>query len=107
MEQAKIREAFAQSGMQLTKACAVNAVKLAYRLGEQHDSIRVEAARPASVLLTLDEQRALLDFAERHQQLSSQRQEELATIIAPTLHIAPSQAVPGVHAIARSILGHI
>ncbi len=64
-------------------------------------------ARPASVLLTLDEQRALLDFAERHQQLSSQRQEELATIIAPTLHIAPSQAVPGVHAIARSILGQV
>lgn len=64
-------------------------------------------ARSASVLLTLDEQRALLDFAERHQQLSSQRQEELATIIAPALHIAPSQAVPGVHAIARSILGQV
>ena len=64
-------------------------------------------ARPPSVLLSLNEQRALLDFAERHQQLSSQRQEELATIIAPTLHIAPSQAVPGVHAIARSILGQV
>lgn len=64
-------------------------------------------ARPASVLLSLNEQRALLDFTERHQKLSSQRQEELATIIAPALHIEPSQAVPGVHAITRSILGHI
>ena len=64
-------------------------------------------ARPASALLSLNEQRALLDFAERHQKLSSQRQEELATIIAPALHIEPSQAVPGVHAIARSILGQV
>ncbi len=60
---------------------------------------------PTPVLLTLSEQQALLNFAERHQQLSSERQNELAAIIAPALHIAPTQAVTRLHGMARSILG--
>ncbi len=64
-------------------------------------------ASPAPILLTLAEQQALLNFAERHQQLSSQRQEELAAIIAPALHIAPVQAVTRLHAMAQSILGKV
>lgn len=64
-------------------------------------------ANPAAIVLTLAEQQALLNFAERHQQLSSQRQDELAAIIAPALHIAPAQAVTRLHGMARSILGQI
>ena len=65
------------------------------------------AASPAPILLSLTEQQALLNFAERQQKLSIQRQEELAAIIAPALHIAPAQAVNRLHAIARSILGRL
>lgn len=62
-------------------------------------------AQPAPIVLSLDEQQALLNFAERHQQLSSQRQEELAAIIAPALQIAPTHAVSRLQAMARAILG--
>jgi hypothetical protein len=73
----------------------------------QRGALPEVAASPAPILLTLAEQHALLNFAERHQQLSNERQEELAAIIAPALHIAPAQAVTRLHAMARSILGQV
>ena len=62
-------------------------------------------ASPLPFPLSLSEQQAVLSFAERHQQLSTQRSEELAAIIAPALSVSPPQAVTRLHAIARGILG--
>lgn len=42
--------------------------------------------------LALEDQRALIEFAQRQGQLSQARQEELATILAPTLESAPRGA---------------
>jgi uncharacterized RDD family membrane protein YckC len=55
-----------------------------YRENEQalHDIPRL-SPRPLPVALTLSEQRALLNFAERSQHLSPQRQQELASILTP------------------------
>lgn len=71
----------------------------------QRKSLAEVTASPSAYPLTRSEQHALLNFAERQQQLPKQRSEELAAIIAPALHIEPAQAVSGLYAIARSILG--
>ena len=61
----------------------------------------------APVPLTLAEQQALLGFAERHKQLSTQRSAELATIVAPALQLSQPQAVTELYRIARGILGKV
>ncbi len=63
------------------------------------------SACPAPLPLTLAEQQALISFSERQQQLSKQRSEELAAIIAPALQIPKAQAVTRLHSIARGIVG--
>lgn len=63
------------------------------------------APGPLPAVLSLSEQQAILSFAERHQQLSAQRSEELASIVAPALQLPPAQAVTGLYGIARTILG--
>lgn len=76
---------------------------------------RVSARQPmpevdacaSPLALTLAEQQALLSFAERHQQLSAQRSEELAAIIAPALQLPKAQAVTRLHSIARGIVGPV
>lgn len=55
--------------------------------------------------MSLSEQRALLNFAERAQQLSSARRQELAAILAEPLQVAPEQAEQRIHGIARGLLG--
>jgi len=55
-------------------------------------------------VLALDEQRAVLDFAERHQQLSSARRAELAAIVAPVLRVDEAQAEQQLHRVARGLL---
>lgn len=65
------------------------------------------SACPSPLPLTLAEQQAFISFTERHQQLSIQRSEELAAIIAPALQIPKSQAVTQLHSIARGIVGPV
>lgn len=60
----------------------------------------------APVSMTVDEQRAILSFAERQSQLSPARARELAQILAQPLHLIPDQAVTRLNGIARGLLGH-
>src|SRR5690606_14929238 len=55
--------------------------------------------------LKLDEQHALIAFAERHSTLTAQRRLELASILAEPLKIEPTQAEARIHGIARSLVG--
>lgn len=58
----------------------------------------------APVALRLDEQRAILDLAERQGELSSERTRELAILIATPLHIPADGAVAHVNGLARGLL---
>lgn len=57
------------------------------------------------VILSLEEQRAILGFAERQGELSAARRSELAAILAAPLEIPPAQAERHLHGIARALLG--
>lgn len=55
--------------------------------------------------LSLAEQRALLSFAERQRELSPERTQELANLLAEPLQVAPGQALTRINGIARSLMG--
>jgi uncharacterized RDD family membrane protein YckC len=55
--------------------------------------------------LTLDEQRALIAFAERQASLSAERRLELASILAEPLATWDQEAEAKIHGIARSLMG--
>ncbi|MNF02433.1 hypothetical protein D3C80_2015740 [compost metagenome] len=55
--------------------------------------------------LTLSEQRAILGFAERQDELSKARILELASILAQPLQVDPPRAVTELNGMARALLG--
>lgn len=55
--------------------------------------------------LTLDEQKALMSFAERHERLTRERQHELANHLAPVLGVRDDEAVQRILGISRWLLG--
>ncbi|MGE8361211.1 RDD family protein [Pseudomonas sp.] len=59
----------------------------------------------APFVLSLAEQRALMGFAERAEQLSAARRTELAGILAEPLQVPADQAERHIHGIARGLLG--
>jgi len=59
----------------------------------------------APIALTLDEQRALIGFAERHGALSAERRLELASILAEPLGTTEENAEATIHGIARTMVG--
>lgn len=59
----------------------------------------------APLSMTVDEQRAILAFAERQSGLAQARTEELAAILAQPLQVIPEQAVKRLNGIARGLLG--
>ncbi|KFE57244.1 RDD family protein [Pseudomonas syringae] len=59
----------------------------------------------APFVMNLEEQRAVLGFAERQRQLSSERTLELASILAEPLQVPPEQAVAQLNGVARGLLG--
>lgn len=59
----------------------------------------------APFVLTLDEQRAIIELAERQEQLSPARTQELAAHLAEPLHVHPDQAVARLNGIARALVG--
>jgi uncharacterized RDD family membrane protein YckC len=61
--------------------------------------------RTAPFALSLNEQRAILGFAERQGQLSAERTRELAAILAQPLHVPSAQATAELNGIARGFLG--
>lgn len=68
------------------------------------DLPEAQPRRPAFAL-TLTEQRAILGFAERQSELSPARVDELASLLAQPLHVAPPHAVAELNGIARGLLG--
>ncbi|WP_339547916.1 RDD family protein [Pseudomonas sp. RA_35y_Pfl2_P32] len=68
---------------------------------------QLPAAQPlrAPFALSLDEQRAVLGFAERQAQLSSARVTELAALLAEPLQVAPAHAAAELNGIARGLMG--
>lgn len=65
---------------------------------------QVQPLRPPFAL-SLNEQRAVLGFAERQAELSEARVNELATILATPLNVPPPRAVAELNGIARGLLG--
>ncbi|WP_332766467.1 RDD family protein [Pseudomonas koreensis] len=61
--------------------------------------------RRAPTPLTLNEQRAVLAFAERQSELSPARVNELAALLAQPLHVSAPKAVAELNGIARGLLG--
>ncbi|MDH0896405.1 MULTISPECIES: RDD family protein [unclassified Pseudomonas] len=57
--------------------------------------------------LSLAEQRAVMDFAERHTSLSGARRAELAGILAEPLESLPEHAEARLHGIARGLVGTV
>ncbi|AIG02607.1 membrane protein [Pseudomonas fluorescens] len=55
--------------------------------------------------LELNEQRAILGFAERQGELSAERAHELAAILATPLQVSPTRAVEQLNGVARGLLG--
>lgn len=55
--------------------------------------------------LDLNEQRAILGFAERQGELSAERVHELAAILAPSLQVSPARAAQQLNGVARGLLG--
>ena len=58
-------------------------------------------SRPLPIALTLDEQRAILDFAERRETISIQRSAELAGILAGHIDARPDEAVDSLYRYAN------
>jgi uncharacterized RDD family membrane protein YckC len=59
----------------------------------------------APIPLTVDEQRAIMAFAERQTGLSPARTQELAAVLAQPFHVLPDQAITRLNGIARGLLG--
>jgi uncharacterized RDD family membrane protein YckC len=63
------------------------------------------AALPSPLALSTEEQRAVLAFDERQQQLSPARREELAGLLAPLLGVPPGEAPLRLRRIAAGLRG--
>jgi uncharacterized RDD family membrane protein YckC len=88
----------------------VGGTLVVYRPMAQKKVLLTEAGtRPAPFLLALDEQQAILAFAERSQKLSPSRQQELADILQPILPVnadaPPDARVSEIKKIANGIIG--
>ena len=67
--------------------------------------IDVEGAKPLPVSLSLDEQRALLDFSESKGRLSVHRQQEIANILSPMTGKQNEEAVAELAKFANGLTG--
>lgn len=65
----------------------------------------IAQARHAPFTLSLTEQRAILGFAERQSELSAERVNELAALLAVPLKVPAAHAVSALNGIARGLLG--
>ena len=64
-----------------------------------------EEAKASIVTLSLEERRSLIDFAERGNTISQDRQRELANILEPITHVQDDQAVVSIRQIAKGYIG--
>lgn len=78
--------------------------RVVYQDGKSHaPAVPDDAARAPRYPLNLDEQRAVIGFAERSHSLSPERSAELAAIAVP--HAAPTAAIHQLYATANWLLG--
>lgn len=61
--------------------------------------------QPAPFPLSVTEQRALIELAERQASLPPARVQELAALVAPALGVTPEQAMPRIEGVARALVG--
>lgn len=81
----------------------------------KHQKIEVSGSRPSPVPLALEEQQAIVAFAERSEKLSTQRQQELAQILTPLLERSSNSSdstkavnyVENIKKIANGIVGQL
>ena len=71
-----------------------------------HHAARAEGQRASPVPLTLEEQQALVAFAERSESFSDARNNELAAMLAPLLECSEPEAVVEVLKVANGITGN-
>jgi uncharacterized RDD family membrane protein YckC len=71
----------------------------------RHSSLPEGLTLRSPISFSLDEQRAVLAFAERHAELSAARRLEIAAILAPTLQVPAELAERQLHGIARTLVG--
>lgn len=64
-----------------------------------------EKAQTIDIVLDSEQQKAIVEFAERSKSLSEQRQQELANILAPIVGCEGEQAVQKIKAIAANLVG--
>ncbi len=75
----------------------------------KEDPIPTAKPRAPAVALTLDEQRSVLSLAERHQQLSEARQQELSSLLPEQLFSSKTEnhsRLKQLHAFANWLRGH-
>ena len=66
-----------------------------------------EQAKSNNLALSLEERRALIDFAERDPTISQDRLRELANILQPILHVDGDRAVVAIRQIAKGYIGQV
>jgi uncharacterized RDD family membrane protein YckC len=73
---------------------------------EQHQTIPLpdESPRPLPCVLTLEEQRVLIHFAERAQTLTPERLEELANIVTPLTQKTGTEGIRTLYQIAHGLI---
>lgn len=78
-----------------------------HRLPQQQSEHNLPEAPPRApgFSLELDDQIAIIDFTQRHQQISKDRQKELANILQPITKAKDNEAIHQLHGIGGWLLG--
>ena len=69
------------------------------------EQFSADKAQAIDITLDPEQQKAIIEFAERSKSLSKQRQQELANILAPLVGCEGEQAVQKINAIAANLVG--
>ena len=71
----------------------------------QHASLPICQPQPPSIPLSLEDQIAIIGFTERHEDLSYDRQKELANILADITHLEPEKNIKYLRGVGNWLLG--
>lgn len=71
----------------------------------EFEQMNVEKAQTIDLVLTTEQQQAIVEFAQRSKHLSIQRQQELANILTPITGLSGDEGVVKLKSIAASLVG--
>lgn len=71
----------------------------------QHGSLPDNPPRPPSIPLSLEDQTAIIGFTERHEDLSYDRQKELASILSDATQLEPEKNIAYLRSVGNWLLG--